>query len=251
MKILIATPARVHVMVPFFESLLKLIRVFEERKIIWKPLTIDHADIIYSRNCLGSYFYEHQEFTHLLFIDADMFFEPSAILRLLDFDADFVGCACPLRVLDSRKVNEAIKFVVDNSGILDIRKALSMSYTFNTWPYRGASVSEDGFIRVNAIGSAITLIKRHVFGDLIARGGVKARVKPHPQPPFDMKAVYNFFDLIYLTEADYISEDFSFCHKWTKHCGGKIWALIDEKIGHVGPYNFVGRHGDKIEVSFK
>jgi hypothetical protein len=38
----------------------------------------------------------------------------------------------------------------------------------------------------------------------------------------------------------YLSEDFSFCKRWTD-IGGEIWADLQSRLDHVGPATF---HGD-------
>jgi hypothetical protein len=37
----------------------------------------------------------------------------------------------------------------------------------------------------------------------------------------------------------YLSEDFSFCRRWTR-MGGEIWADLESKLTHVGAYSFTG-----------
>ena len=52
---------------------------------------------------------------------------------------------------------------------------------------------------------------------------------------------YNFFDTYYNTESKlYLGEDFNFCKLWTD-IGGKIYALADEEISHVGEKLYRGK----------
>jgi len=52
---------------------------------------------------------------------------------------------------------------------------------------------------------------------------------------------YNFFDSYYSPKTKtYTGEDFYFCKLWTS-MGGKIHALIDEDISHVGEYKYTGK----------
>jgi hypothetical protein len=37
----------------------------------------------------------------------------------------------------------------------------------------------------------------------------------------------------------YLSEDFSFCKRWTD-MGGEIWADLESRLNHVGPATFYG-----------
>ena len=52
---------------------------------------------------------------------------------------------------------------------------------------------------------------------------------------------YNFFDTYYSMETKlYLGEDFNFCKLWTD-IGGKIYALADEEISHVGEKLYRGK----------
>jgi hypothetical protein len=58
-------------------------------------------------------------------------------------------------------------------------------------------------------------------------------------PALDLKDVYGFFDLVNPGGGrPLLSEDLSFCHRWTTACRGRIWCKIDHEIGHVGPFLF-------------
>src|SRR5260370_38406532 len=50
-----------------------------------------------SRSVLVSRFLDNPRATHLMFVDADIAFEPEQFLRLLRFGRDFVPGGCPLR----------------------------------------------------------------------------------------------------------------------------------------------------------
>ena len=45
---------------------------------------------------------------------------------------------------------------------------------------------------------------------------------------------YDFFSEITLEDRTRLSEDYSFCKRWRSLAGNEIWAVVDERIGHVG-----------------
>ena len=47
------------------------------------------------RNYLLSVFLSAERFTHALFLDSDLSFQPEQFFRLLDFDEDFVAAVYP------------------------------------------------------------------------------------------------------------------------------------------------------------
>ena len=57
---------------------------------------------------------------------------------------------------------------------------------------------------------------------------------------------YNFFDTIHDKKTQtYMGEDFGFCKLWTD-IGGKIFAVVDEYIMHVGEHQYIGRYMDEF-----
>ena len=57
----------------------------------------------------------------------------------------------------------------------------------------------------------------------------------------DRPNYYNFFDTYYNQKTKlYLGEDFNFCKLWTD-IGGKIYALADEEISHVGEKMYSGK----------
>src|SRR5258708_4749049 len=57
------------------------------------------ALITRSRSTVVAYFLDNPAATHLLFIDADISFEPDQFRRLLDFDKDFVAGLYPVKTI--------------------------------------------------------------------------------------------------------------------------------------------------------
>ncbi len=61
--------------------------------------------------------------------------------------------------------------------------------------------------------------------------------------------LYNFFEQIYSKETDaLLSEDLSFCERWTKMCGGEVWSLVNHEIGHIGQFVYKGRYMDLLKA---
>lgn len=197
-----------------------------------KVSTIFHsgAEIARSRNTIATRFWYTPEATHLMFIDSDMTFEPRAVEALIRADKPIVGCICPRRGLDmSRLIAAARKYD-------DPRRVLTSALHYIVDPGEENAQVEDGLCRVRSLGMAVTLIRRSVFADMLQTG----RIRSDPGiPDAGGGPTLGFFDPI-PTEKSFLSEDYSFCARWRELCGGEIWAVLDQTIGHVGVMNFEG-----------
>src|SRR4051794_5615952 len=57
-----------------------------------------------ARNAIATIFHEQRHFTHLLFVDSDMGFNPDLIVKMLDFGQPIVGAICPHRSIDFSRI---------------------------------------------------------------------------------------------------------------------------------------------------
>jgi hypothetical protein len=178
------------------------------------------ADIAKNRNFLASLAFAQSERTHLLFVDSDMDFRPEAVVRLLGLAKPVAGCVYPKRQSPAGIED----FVVDLSGQPKLEVL-------------------DGACRVTGIGMGLCLIQRTALAQLTDTKALRcAPADPRRGETFH-GLVYGFFDPM-IGQHQYISEDFSFCRRWTSLCGGEVWALIDQDIGHIGETTYRGRLED-------
>jgi len=215
MHILIATPTydgkiewETH------QSVLQLVSTIITRKLAHisiktkTGLAIDRA-----RNIFASMVLNEPSYTHLLFIDADMGFKPEAILRLLEFDKPVSAIVSPSKVLPLRFV------AAENLERKD-----------------GRLVVHDGhFVRTKQIGTGLMLIKREAletirdaYPDLFLRAGT-----PYSRAAGLKGPLLQAFAPLYTDRGNILSEDISFCRRWTD-TGGELWASIGEEVVHVG-----------------
>ena len=59
-----------------------------------------NAEVVTARNFLASVMYERTQYTHLLFVDADMAFTPTSVEKLLDAGKPLIGCIYPKKRLN-------------------------------------------------------------------------------------------------------------------------------------------------------
>jgi hypothetical protein len=56
---------------------------------------------------------------------------------------------------------------------------------------------------------------------------------------------WGFFDCVKVGEIS-LSEDFSFCYRWTRTLGRDLWVCVDEAVSHLGDFVYQGRYLDRL-----
>lgn len=252
MKILVGTPtAQGRVTARYFTSMRSLEKAVRETRpdISLDVILLADSFLPKSRNMLASVILNDPQISHLFFVDDDMGFQPSAFFKLLEFDKEFAGHICPARHIDLpahyRMAREA-----DNDAYV---RSAAHSYVSTDkfilarMPDGGRQFLRQGsFVRTLAIGAGLTMMKRSVFERMADRCSDLV-LDAHPEfesAGFRGRFLQCFAPLT--VDGLALSEDLSFCHRWTKLCQGEIWACVDESITHVGIVEFTGRFIDKL-----
>lgn len=229
MKLLIATPTYDdRVTTQYMLSILGVLNTLNVEA-TWTPIrsTLIHV----ARNVFASQALEGG-FSHLLFVDSDLEFQPSAVQRMLAFDKPLVACSYPARDLDPARFHQAAQTNADPE------RALSAALEY---PVRLVEphVREGGFWQAEHAPAGLMLIRRDVLTAL------RDRCPELHRPAADtqyrgVRDVLLCFDPVHDANGVTQGEDVSFCRRW-RALGGEIWALMDEPVGHAGPWVFRGR----------
>lgn len=236
-NILIGTPTTGSVKVEFTQSLFETHGALIGAGHSAKFLPSKGADIVRQRNAIASRFVEAGQFTHLLWLDSDMDIEPGLPLRMIAMNKPVVGVPYPKKHIDLERLVSLARTTKLNADVLIAR---SQDYVVRFEADR-ADV-EGGAAHADGVGFGAVLIERAVFATMIERGAAKIKRNDASTRAEKLASgLYNFFDPIYAAcgGEDYLTEDFSFCHRW-KSCGGEIWAILDADVGHVGDMRFGG-----------
>jgi len=211
----------------YVQSLFRLLNARPKRPVEYKFSYFDYADIVTSRNYLISdFFFNNEHMTHLLFLDADMGFEPSLIADMIALNEPLVGTIYPKRRIDLKKLHAAKD--------MPYEKALAHSVEFIGY-VRTPMQGKGSFISVNHCGTGILLISRACVETMIAKLPDLVDTRRFKGLPFANKftRIITPFDKIKTEDAEW-SEDYSFCRRWTVDCGGMIWANTSSNIRHAG-----------------
>ena len=206
-----------------------------------------------ARNYLVDEFLRAEGFTHLLFIDADIHYDPRDVIALLALNKDVIGGPYPKKSIKWGSIKEAIKRHPD-LPVGEMEK-LAGDFVFNPAPgTEKFSVAEP--IEVLEIGTGFMLVKREVF-DRFKEAYPEFSYRPDHvgQANFDgTRYIHAYFDTVIdrkrVINIDgsekevggsdrSLSEDYMFC-QWWRRLGGQIWLCPWMKTHHIGTYAFTG-----------
>jgi hypothetical protein len=229
MRILIATPAYGGLIyVGHFTSILKLERLFHEKGIqVDYEYCYNESLIPRARNTLARTFM-NTDYTHLLFLDADIEFDPYDILKLIDADKDLIAGLYPKKNVNWEQISNVIKNNKDIEITPELLKVASREAVVITLNDTDINSNND-IIETRYTGTGIMLIKRTVFeqmkekffNDNYDSGGI---------------IYFRFFDTE-LKYGVYLSEDYWFCDRW-REIGGKVFLLKNFNCKHWGTYAY-------------
>jgi hypothetical protein len=223
----------------YLHSLLKVMAYATAQNIGVGLWTAAHDSLVTrARNSILSGFLDAPEATHLLFIDADTGFDPEHLGRFLAFGEDVVAGMYPVKNLDWSRA--AQRCAEDHLTIEQLREA---GLHFVGVPCAADEREErDGFVTAKYAGTGFMLIRRAAVERLAAAyPETKYRsTQTYPAPVRPSENLYNLFDCMIDPESrTYLSEDFTFCHRW-RRIGGKVWLDTRSRLRHVGSYEFQG-----------
>jgi hypothetical protein len=206
--------------------------------------TISVSDVAAARNILATQFIEDGTCSHLLFVDADMAFAPKTVLKMLGMRKGVIGCAYPAKSLDlASLIRRAREHPKDDPHRV---VASVQHYVIKHLP--GKTKIVKGLCRVAGIGMGLCLIEARAFATIEESGSISRSIgTPLWKREGTDGPLLGFFDPLPRGRG-YMSEDFSFCERWTR-CGGEIFALVTEDVAHIGRSIYGGPYMDRLLAS--
>jgi hypothetical protein len=202
-----------------FMSYIKWANTARQLGIDWTVETMTNESLISrARNTLTAKFLHTKESTHLMFIDADIGWEPWHLLAMLNHQKDVVGGLYPM-------------------------KSLPVKWCVNGIP---GTPQDDpsGLVEVTKTGTGFLLMKREVFEKLNAHPAVKPFTNDIGLDPVLNPYMKTYFDTA-VRENRYYSEDWTFCENW-RDIGGQVWIDRRVLLKHTGTYVFDYQTQDKL-----
>lgn len=173
---------------------------------------VNESLITRGRNNLVAKFLANEKATHLMWVDADIKWDPESVLRMVLYNA---GVVCGLYPM----------------------KGIPIRYVLNAMP-GGRRIGP--LMEVSTSGTGFMLIKREIIQKLIEvmpetkykdSLNLGTQYEPH---------MYALFDTMVDENGHYLSEDWTFCKRVREKLNIPIWVDTEIKLDHSGTYNFPG-----------
>jgi hypothetical protein len=232
-KVYIAMPCYGDMKVETCVSLIDTFSTLGKSGIECKFKSVKSSLVTHGRNLLTAGFLD-SGFDYMLCVDADVEFQPEAVLRMLVPEKDIV--CTPYRNKEDPWVNKySVKFKdKDNIKILE-------------WD----------LVEIEEGPAGLMLIHRRVFEKLMKdRSDLKINFDEPTRAKMNLeigakddaidKYMYNFWDTTFrLDTGEWKGEDLSFC-ELAREEGFRIYANLDSWTTHHGPFGWKGRFGDYL-----
>lgn len=213
-NLLIGTPAyagQVHV--DYVHALLSCYRA----AVRFSVMTIDKESLITrARNAIISQFYGATDFSHLLFLDGDMYLDGEDVKRLLGHDKDVIGARVPLKGTDDR-----------GGQLYNVGQTLRR---------------ENDLVVTDRLGTAVLMLTRSAVNALVEEAGRRGDTYTEPRSHFQSNAEqvvqYDIFQ-VGVIDGEYLSEDFWVCRR-LRALGFEVYADLGIQVRHHGPTAFGG-----------
>lgn len=157
--------------------------------------------------------------TELMFIDADINFEPEDVLRLMAWASD------------------PKKGIV--GGVPRTRKTDKVYIAQLDQDEEGVTMNGMGLVRAKRIATAFMMVRREVFERLVNENP-QWSYKDHNTDK-QLNAVFDFL----VTEEGYMGEDYLFCDR-ARAIGYEVWIDPTIKLGHMGVQEYEGDFGRDV-----
>ncbi|MGB0513796.1 MAG: hypothetical protein ACPGJE_03025 [Wenzhouxiangellaceae bacterium] len=188
MSLLIGTPAYGGMM---HCDMVQQLLAYQQAGIAFSLMTVGNESLITrARNSIISEFHARSEYSHLLFLDADVVLGVDGLQRLLNFGVDVVAAPVALKGRNP-----------DGSAIFNIGRSLGEAGTL---------------IQVEHVGTAALLLSRAAVDALVDKARGENRVyRRSRQLRGESARAQEHFDVfqVGVIDGQYLSEDYWVCHE--------------------------------------
>jgi len=208
-----------------------------------------------ARNNLIAKAMNNPRMTHIMFIDNDITWDAIDILKLIVSEKNLIGGVYPLKRYNwesllkdkqNEKSSNMIQKWIDKKNNSQFKNSISdeNAIQFNMVNYNINYVDkilniEKNIAKVKHLATGFMMIRRNVIEKMSkAFPSTKYVDDVHFLKPEENEFAYALFDCG-VEEGHYFSEDWLFCHRWSK-MGGSIWIDVTISLTHTGIEDYRG-----------
>lgn len=208
-----------------------------------------------ARNNLIAKSMSYDTMTHVLFIDADITWEPEDIIKLMLHDRELVGGIYPFKhyflnwltpeFLDNLDKRHE-KYYNKSIGKREFLEQNLLKYNIIHKADNGGQITFQGdLIEIDSLPTGFMMIKKECIEKMMAAyPETKHDSDGDYLKPEHNKYLYALFDC-YIKDGRYLSEDWAFCDRWKK-IGGQVYADVAIALSHTG----LCHHGGRLLSTF-
>ena len=233
----------------YLKSMVELATLFKQHRINFTLSTLSNESLVTrARNTLSAMFLANPIFTHIMFIDADIGFNPKDVIKLIARDRDVVVGAYPKKNINWNSVMIKAK-ELNKDNFIELAQNQA-SYVLNIKFDNESRIKlTKGLISVHDAGTGFMLIKRNVilkmcknFSETKYKDDIGHNSKLN-------EYFYALFDTMIDPDSKrYLSEDYTFCRRW-QSIGGEIWLDPTIDLDHIGSHTYSGNISNQFTVT--
>lgn len=235
---------------PYFRSVIKLMTFFNQHRVPLAFGTIANESLVTrARNVLLAYFLG-SDYSHLMFIDADIEFQVEDVLKLYAHNRDVCVGAYPKKGLNWERIRDTIlkdpEKSKENVNLAAMGADYAVNFKFLNKNDRTIAIDR-GVVKLHDAGTGFMMIKRNSILKLI-KAYPELKYNNDVQLNQDLSDhFYALFDtMIDPVDKRYLSEDYTFCRRW-QDIGGDIWLDPTISLNHYGSFCFAGNPAQIIQ----
>jgi len=200
------------------------------------------------RNTLLAKFYSQKQFTHLLFLDADLLFNPMAIISMLCRKKEIIGCPYPKKMYNINKIDELFESGSKANEILGDQQTLITDLNYNLPKGQQLSNKLGGScVPAKDLPTGCMLIKRSAITAMMLYYGDRQYQNNISGLDASMNNWYYDFFATGVVNGMYLSEDYYFCFL-ARSIGIQCWIETGFTFGHIGQTIFYGNLEEQLQT---
>jgi hypothetical protein len=239
-KLFVATPMYGGMCTGMYTSgIMQLVGTCGQNQIhMYYSFMMNESLITRARNSMAYDFME-SDATHLMFIDADISFNPQDIPLMVKANKDIICGLYPKKEINWVEVESAVKRGVPPAELSKHTGAFVVNLPHGTQTASGPIMDP---MEISNGGTGFMLIKRSVFEKLADKVPTYTNDMYHAVDVVrKVKVIKEYFATSIDEESNrLLSEDYHFC-KIAREAGFKVYAAPWAAFGHTGTYTFSGQ----------